>query len=211
MANTLSTYITETRRLLHDSTGNYWTDAELTDYINDARNRVVADTGCNRVLQSFTIQQGVESYSYSLLPQGVNTIDIMNLTVIWGSLRIVLNYYPFSKLNSELRAYSAMQSRPVAFSVYGQNTFYVGPIPDQNYTAELDTVVLPATLVNSTDVDTLVYPYTSPISYYAAYKAKYKEQSYNEAEKFNEEYQRKMREALRSTMNRRITSQYPVR
>ena len=48
---TLSSYITEVRRLLHDANGNFWSDTELTDNINDARERVVRDTGCLRTLQ----------------------------------------------------------------------------------------------------------------------------------------------------------------
>jgi len=48
---TLSTYITEVRRLLHDANGNFYTDSQLTDYINSARDRVVRDTGCLRTIQ----------------------------------------------------------------------------------------------------------------------------------------------------------------
>jgi hypothetical protein len=46
MAVTLAQYITQCRRLLHDANANFWTDQELTDYINDARNKLVRDTGC---------------------------------------------------------------------------------------------------------------------------------------------------------------------
>ena len=208
---TLANYITDTRRLLHDATGNYWSDSELTDYINDGRFRVVSDTGCNRVLQTFTIVAAQELYTYASLPSGALTIDILNVTVIWGSLRIALNYYPFTKLNNELRAYSGMQARPIAFSIYGQGSFYVAPVPDQNYSAELDTVVMPATLINSNDVETIVYPYTSPVAFYAAYKAKYKEQSYQESDKYLAAYRMKVFEAQRATMTRRIPSQYPSR
>ena len=48
---TLTSYISEVRRLLHDANGVFWDDAELTDYINSARERVVRDTGCLRTLQ----------------------------------------------------------------------------------------------------------------------------------------------------------------
>ena len=51
MSQTLSGYITEVRRLLHDANGNFYTDTELTDYINDARERLVRDTGCLRIVQ----------------------------------------------------------------------------------------------------------------------------------------------------------------
>src|SRR5690242_10405849 len=48
---TLQDYISQCRQLLHDANGNFWSNSDLTGYINDARNRVVGDTGCYRVLQ----------------------------------------------------------------------------------------------------------------------------------------------------------------
>ena len=47
---TFTSYIADVRRLLHDATGVFWSDTELTDYINDARHRVVRDTGCLRAI-----------------------------------------------------------------------------------------------------------------------------------------------------------------
>ena len=204
--STLTQYITSVRRLLHDATGNYWSDTELTDYINDARNRVVADTGCNRVLQTVSLTAGNETYAYSALPSGSSTIDVLNITVLWGSMRVPMNYMTFTEFNMKMRAWQAFQARPVAFTVYGQNTVYVGPIPDQTYVSEWDTVVMPTTLVNGTDVDTIGFPFTSGITFYAAYLAKYKEQSYEEADRFKEEYNRKVRESIRSSFTRRLPS-----
>ena len=65
---TYSGYITEVRRLLHDAAGNFWTDTELADYINDARERVVRDTGCLRTIQSYTILNAVETLSADWRP-----------------------------------------------------------------------------------------------------------------------------------------------
>ena len=48
---TLASYLTEVRRLLHDANGVFWSDNELTDDINAARERTVRDTGCLRNLQ----------------------------------------------------------------------------------------------------------------------------------------------------------------
>ena len=49
---TLQDYITITRRYLHDANANFWTDQELTYYINEGRDRLVRDTGINRVIQN---------------------------------------------------------------------------------------------------------------------------------------------------------------
>lgn len=57
-------YLTQLRRLLHDSTDQFWTAQEKLDYINDARNRVVRDTGCYRVLQPGFIMPGNEVYTF---------------------------------------------------------------------------------------------------------------------------------------------------
>ena len=122
----LQDYLTDTRYLLHDSAGNYWSDAELTSYINEARNKVVGDTGCNRSLQVLpTVTKGVEVYNYSSFPvdiaQGMaSTIDVLNVTLLWGNSRIVLGQMSFSEFNARFRTYQNLESRPIAFAKYGQ-------------------------------------------------------------------------------------------
>ncbi len=206
--STLAQYILDTRRLLHDANANYYTDAELTDYINSARSRVAADTGCSRSLQSFNLTTNQELYQFAALPLGSQTIDVLNLTLLWGNMRIPMNYMPFTEFNSKMRVWQNYTGRPVVFSVYGQNSIYVGPVPDQVYVTEWDTVINPSALVNPTDADTIFFPYSEPIPYYAAYKAKYKEQSYQEAKLFHDEYEAKVFAALRSAMTRRIPTCY---
>ena len=282
---TLQNYITETQRLLHDGSAQYWTVSELTDYINEGRNQVVCDTGVNRLLQKIYLSYGVESYGWSATGAGVtgaivtaggsgyssntvaaitggggtgatasvllsggvvtgivmtnpgtgytsvptlnitdsgggvnahatpsiistSTIDILNVSIIWGTQRIAMDYLPWTPFNSRMRVWNQILSRPGIFSVYGQNSFFLGPIPDQYYLAELDTVVLPAALVNTTDVDILNQPYSFPICYYAAHKAKLKEQSYQEAAGFKEMYTNRVKDALRASYTRRIPQAY---
>lgn len=60
----LQTYITEVSRLLHDSSFQFQSQAEIVDYINFARTRVVRDTGCNRLLQTIYLSTGVEVYPF---------------------------------------------------------------------------------------------------------------------------------------------------
>jgi hypothetical protein len=205
---TLANHITSVRRLLHDANSNFWPDSELTDYINSGRSRVAADTGCTRALQTYSLVTSQETYQFSALPQGVNTIDVLNLTVLWGAMRIPLNYMPYTEFNAKMRVWQNFTSRPVVFSIYGGSTVFVGPIPDQTYVSEWDTVVNPAALVNLTDAETIQFPYVEPVDYYAAYLAKFKEQSYQEASMFHDEYKAKVFAALRSAMTRRLPSAY---
>lgn len=64
MADVLSDYLTEVRRLLHDANGNFWSDTDLYDYINLGRNHVVTDTGCLRQYQTAWVQAGTEFYTF---------------------------------------------------------------------------------------------------------------------------------------------------
>jgi hypothetical protein len=278
MASTLQTYITQVRRLLHDANANFYTNQQLTDYINDARQRVVRDTGCSRTTQTMQVpatpvaggstpyiwtaggtantgdyvffnifiyqvtaggtfgSQGpaypmangayppstpftngtvtlqyagnCEVVNYAAMPQGLQTLDIVNVNLYWGNSRIPLRYLPWTQFNAELRYWQNYIGRPIAFSSYGQQQFYIGPVPDQSYTVDIDTVVLPTPLVNLTDIDTINDPFTSPVQFYAAYEAKYYEQSFGEAELYLQQYKNHVQSVLASIYTRRIPDPY---
>jgi hypothetical protein len=274
---TLSSYITEVQRLLHDANSVFWSTSELTDYINDARERVARDTGCLRTLQitatpisstgvpatvwtagatvtagqflfnnifiyevvtggvlsttpppypasgytfppSTPFTDGTASLQYSgpaeVIPYATiatgTTLDILNVNVYWGNSRIPLRYLPWSNFNAQLRYWQNYVGRPVCFSVYGQNTIYVGPVPDQSYVVEIDSIILPTALsLNTPNAnDQIQDPYTTPVAFYAAYKAKYKEQSYGEAEIYKQEYAKQIQAVLNSVYTRRIPDPY---
>ena len=275
---TLTSYISEVRRLLHDANGVFWDDAELTDYINSARERVVRDTGCLRTLQitqtpisatgnvatawaastpvtagdylfsnifiyevtvsgttdtvpppypasnstfpptapftngTATLQYSgpAELVNYAAMPNGQYTLDVMNVNIYWGNSRIPLRYLPWSNFNAQLRYWQNYVGRPVCFSTYGQGQIYIAPVPDQSYYMEIDTVVMPTPLTTAapSTADTIVSPYTSPVAFYAAYKAKYKEQSYGEAEIYKQEYMKQVNSVQNSVFTRRIPDPY---
>lgn len=296
---TLNDYITYTRRLLHDANANFWSNQELTDDINNARSRMIRDTGINRVLQNTIAVYNQEFYTFdnSLgavsgvlvqnpgqgftsaptvtlspsptgntatayatiggvgeygsnntgqiasvvvtnpgsgyvtaptvtftggggtggsgqaflvgMPRGLLTMDIININLYWGNTRIPLRYLPWTQFNAELRFWQNYVGRPTAYSMYGPNSFNIAPVPDQNYAMEIDTVVRPVDLVNLTDIETdIPQPWQNPIPYYAAYIAKFKEQSYGEAELFKNQYQAQMQNVLNQTYTRRMPDPY---
>jgi len=204
----LSDYITECRRLLHDANGNFYSDSELTDYINQGRTRLVRDTGCLRTYQTSSVAANQEILLTSSLPSGVNTLDVINFNLIWGNTRIALQYLPFTDFNARLRYYQNYTGRPIAYSMYGQTSIYLGPVPDQTYSVELDTVIMPTALTTASPTETIPEPYTTPVAFYACYKAKHKEQAYGESEIFNQEYKNQVRAVLSSVFTRRITTPY---
>jgi len=205
--NTVATYITATQRLLHDVTAQYWSTQELTDYINDARFRVVRDSGCLRTLQTVTLVQGQEVYPIATtLPNAQPAFDILNINIIWGNSRIPLLYRPWTAYNQELRYWQQYQGRPCAFSIYGQLSVYLGPSPDQNYVSEWDTIISPYVFVSPTDptIDAIPLPYQTPVPYYAAYTAKQKMQQWDEARWFERMYKSQINSAINSAYTRRL-------
>lgn len=205
-SKTLQQHITDTQRLLHDSS-NYFSQQSLTDWINEGRWKVVEDTGCNRVLQSITTAANKEIYTFATdFPYGSATINVLNATLIWGNKRVNLIYCVWTKFNFVARGVVGFNTTPRVWSQYGQQAFYLGPIADQVYTVEMDTVVLPNLLVNLTDVDTLNFPFLRAVSYWAAYKAKQNDQLPQEAEVFRQGYLRTIKEIQYATNTRRITA-----
>ena len=140
-----------------------------------------------------------------LLPQ---TQDTLSVSCLWGTERIVLGRLAFTGLQASVRSWVGYTQRPCYYASYGQNTWYISPIPDQFYQTEWDTILQPATLVNLTDVSVLQYPYTEAVPYYAAHVAKFQEQSYAEADKFLAMYTQKARYAIRSVMSRQLPTSY---
>lgn len=209
MIVTLQDYIFVVRRLLHDANANFWTDQELTIDINDARQRLVRDTGCHRILQTSAVLSGIEAYDFATLPQGTKTMDVINLNVYWGNSRIPLRYVSWTQFNAQMRYWINYQGQPVIYSMYGPNKYFVAPVPDQDYVTELDTVVRPTDLVALDDIDLeIVDPWKDPIPFYAAYMAKFKEQSYGEAELFKQQYTQQLQNVLSTTFTRRMPDPY---
>ena len=278
MSQTLQGYITEVRRLLHDANGNFYSNTQLTDYINGARERIVRDTGCLRTIQvtqtpctpevggkdpyfwspeapvalnDFVVYNifiykvvgagvlgtqapayptGQNNYppstpflngtatlqyagpgeiiKYSCLPEGLQTLDVVNINLYWGNTRVPMRYLPWTQFNAQLRFWQNYIGRPIAFSIFGQGEIYVGPVPDQVYQIELDTVILPLPLVGLNDVDNINSPYTNTVKFYAAYLAKYYEQSFGEAEIYKQEYLKQVQAVLTSVYTRRMPDPY---
>jgi len=206
----LNDYITECQRLLHDQNANFYTTSELTDYINYGRQRLVRDTGCLRLYQTSSVSANQEVFQLSTLSptNGSSTLDVINLNLIWGNTRIALQYLPFTDFNARLRYFQNYIGRPIAYTMYGQSSIYFGPVPDQTYSIEMDTVIMPNPLSTSSPTEFIPEPYTTPVAFYACYHAKHKEQAYGEAEIFKQEYISQTKAVLSSVFTRRIVTPY---
>lgn len=207
----LSTYQTQCQRLLHDTNANFWPLAELTDYINEARNRVAQDTKCLRQLVTgLNLVQGQEVYNPQVfIPTiGPSVIDVMAITVYWGNTRRKLFYRAFTEFDAQYRYWNQLQSIPEAYTRMSPTIVYIGPTPDQTYVSDWEVAVNPTPLISDATIDQLPLPFTESVQYYAAYKAKYKEQAQGEAEVFLRQYARNLSWCVRAWMTRVVPSAY---
>jgi hypothetical protein len=204
---------------LHDPQFQFFQQTELTDYINEASNRVCKDTRCLRSQApgGLTLTQGVEQYlisniSLSAAPvvfTGCTVVDVMGVTAIWGSTRIKLGFQPWTVFDANMRYWTNMQSRPTWYTRVGALSIYIGPQPDQTYVCDLDVAVIPPPLVQGTyDIELIPEPFTTPIKYYAAYLAKFRQQAMGEAKIFHDMYKERVRTEAMAFQNRIIPDPY---
>ncbi len=196
MAASLNNYITLVRRLLHDPQAQMWSDAELTDDINQARSRIAADSKCLRQLVTgITLTANQEVYTITTTVNGgtptnlgSQVVEVVGITIYWGNQRIKLQNRPFTEQDAKLRIWQSYLTRPGSVARMGSNLVYIDPVPDQNYTSDWDCVIVPVPLVLNTDPEVLAVPFQSPVQWYAAHLAKYNAQDYGESDKFYQKY-----------------------
>jgi hypothetical protein len=128
------------------------------------------------------------------------TWDILGINLLWGTEKYALQWRPFRVFSAWLRPFTpaAYQRQPVAWAVYGDNSFFVGPVPDQSYQVEYDTIILPTDFAtgDTTTVDAIPRRNQDPIKFWAAYLAKKNARAFGEAESFKADYYKKMMEVV---------------
>jgi hypothetical protein len=214
----LNTYIQQVQDLLHDPLAQLWPVSSITNYINEARNRVAQDTKCLRQVittntyPGLTLNQGQELYPLTTyLPPPFNStlVDVMGITVIVNKERYRMKYWPYTQLDAFLRGWVNYQDWPIVFSRVGGNSYiYVGPVCNQTYNSEWDIAVNPTPLALDTDPEPITVPFQEPIQYYAAYKAKLKIQAQGEAKYFLDLYDEIKRRCTKAWMFRVVPNPY---
>lgn len=185
MAETLTTYLTRVRRLLHDANADYFSASDLTADINDAiAQRDLWSGGSRSYRQGVALTIGQDLYDLTVLFPTLTVLDVINVWLIYGSTRVPLDNPSFTDLTAKARALTGYQNRPFGFARYGATQLYIAPAPGAAYTADFDLVTLSITLVAGADADPLPFPYTNPVPYYAAYQAKVNQRRYDEADVF---------------------------
>lgn len=140
-----------------------------------------------------------------------NVFDLFMMASVNGIQRTKMTWKVFSEYDAFYRANTLLTGQPVAFThVFEQNLFYLYPIPDQSsYFLEVDAVVIPNPLVNTTDTDTqIIDPVADCVQFYAAHLALMKLQNFDQAFKMEEKFKRRAKEIFLTRYAPRVPNVY---
>lgn len=141
----------------------------------------------------------------------LRALDIMNITPLWGNQRVPMRYMPWTEFNARMRAWVTNTQQPAVWSRYGTSggAAFIQPVPNQTYQTEFDTAWVTSDLVDDDDIDTqLHYPFSSPVAFYACWKAKFKQQAFGDGDTFLKTFHQKVLEAQAAVQMRRIPNPY---
>lgn len=206
----LINYLTETQNLLNDSEGQFFRIPTLVNYINRARRRIAAVSGCLRCVPAF-IQTSPhqEKYPFSdwislvqhVNPQYGSILSCRSLAVSiggsWnrdtreirrGSWKPMWKFLPWTDFQARMRIYNGTFIGTLAEPGWwtqmgsGQNgEIWLAPIPTQYNPMELDLTILPMDLLNDNDACPLPYPWNDAVCYWAATLALLQQQRKDDA------------------------------
>lgn len=208
----LADYQAQVQDLLHDPSAQVWELTQLTDYINEARERVCVDTWCLRTIigtddSSITFTQGTEFINpQTFLPSqyGPVLIGCLGITIVINNRRRALRYAPYTWLSANYRIYSNVQRWPEYWSVVSPTQYVIEPVCNATYPAEFDIAVTPTSLSGQQgETDQVPVPFQTAVQYFAAYKAKVNQQQLQEAQLYLGLYGTEIRR-LRSAFGPRI-------
>jgi hypothetical protein len=182
----LSRYITETQQFLNDAQGQFFNLPTMTNYVNRARRRVAAASGCLRVLPKGTsTKKNQEVYPFSdwkALVQaemtGVQSIlscRSVAMAIGKGGWKPMWRRVVFTDFQARFRIYNGTFmgaiSEPGWWAQYGEGPdakLYLAPIPSMEMPIDVDLTCIPTPLVTDDDPEPIPYPWTDAVPYWSA-------------------------------------------
>lgn len=177
--------------------GVFYTSTPTVTISGDGTGAAAIATVTNGVITAINMTNWGSGYSFATVSitdfAGVNAtataqvlsniLDIVNIIVLWGYLRIVFKWANFTMFNTYFRQFIGQTNVPSAFTINkGIKQVFLSQVPDQAYTMEWDIITLPNPLVNVSDVDNqITAPMSDAVQFYAAFLAIASLQNYGQS------------------------------
>lgn len=171
--------------------GYYLPTMEITDATGSGATATPTLSWINQLNES----QEVYNFSdidVSTFPGAGAVFAIKSVSVIYSNYRYSLPCYAFSTYQAMIRQYPFQyQYVPVFCAQFGQGTagsFYMYPLPSQQYQIEFDCLCLPQDLTTNGSEEAIPQPWQDAVPYFAAALAFEELQSYNIAKYYHDMY-----------------------
>ncbi|HEX8826810.1 MAG TPA: hypothetical protein VF778_01725 [Xanthobacteraceae bacterium] len=222
----LAQYVADTQNLLNDAGGQFFPQPTLHNYINRARRRVAAASGCVRVMIRAKTHANQEEYKFSewtaLAQQTPGVREVLAVRTLAiaigpgeGAWKPVWNRLPFSDFQTRFRiwnhAWIGTISYPGFYAQYGfgiSGSVFLAPIPSQIQPMELDTSCMPFPLSKDNDAECIPYPWVDAVAYYAAVLCMLQQQRKEDAAALLQIFQAEMPFAASVVAPNMITAPY---
>lgn len=178
MAVTLTNALVQVRDLLDEPTAQFWSNTELTNWMNQGCENFAQRTRTLRTLEVLPSRSGTQNYIAPSDMYAIYRIEYQPTST--GQVFI----YPldFAGYNEMDQAWGVYQTFPAAwpqqFTLWGNPpnlTIRLFPVPDQGGILNVFGYREPVAMVNGTDPVDVLQGYEEAIYEYATYKAKRKD------------------------------------
>ena len=172
----LATYMQRLQRILGDTAFQRYNPYDLIAYINEGRNQIATEGECIRFNGTLSTVNATESYLHTAigaLPTGVSGVmAIWSITYSTPTPPLLLEGRSWPYFNQYFRTLAQPTSgTPAQWAQYQQGTagsFFIAPVPNGIYPLVLDCVGEPLAIAKDADPESINYPWTDAIPYYAA-------------------------------------------
>lgn len=181
----LSWYVNEVQQHLNDQQGQFFQPPTLHAFINRARRRICAASGCLRLLVKGQTKANTEVYPFTgwnaliqeRMPGAQSVIAVRSLTIAIGvgGWKPMWRRISWTDFQARFRIYNGTYygviSEPGWWAQFGAGPvgeMYLAPIPSMALPMEVDLSCVPTPLLTDKDPEPIPYPWTDAVSFWAA-------------------------------------------
>lgn len=223
----LATYQGDVQNLLNDMGGQFFAAPTLTSYINRARRRIAAASGCVRVMpagaRTHAHQEEYKFHEWTALVQATpgvrEVLAVRSLAIAIGpgsgAWKPIWNRLSWTDFQARFRiwnqAWVGTISYPGFYAQYGfgiNGSIFLAPIPSQEQPMEVDLSCIPFPLQTDNDPEAIPYPWVDAVAYYAAFLCLLQQQRIQDANALLQLFQAELPFCANVVAPQMITSPY---
>lgn len=176
MTYTLGTILTQVRSLLNEPVANFWSDAILTNYINEAVRVIAEKAGCYRTIKI------------------VSTTPLARMVAFTGYKCIAVEYANVAliKITPLQVGHAKLDGVTPQFWYEFNNAIGIEPVPADTYALTLYVADIPATLSTVSDSPAIPYSLQNIIHYFAVARALEQDRKQGEAMQYMSLFQNEL-------------------